>query len=362
MAFEVDVGGTSGDPLRLFAVKNRWAPSPDALYTIDPDTGFETALGVIDVLPNADGQAGIGYFTGLAVDPTTGTLYASAALTLVAYDGHVLVTIDEVIDADTDEATYELTIVGEMGHFVSSLAAGPDGTLYAVRAKKQGTVDRDDLIVTPELMTVDKGTGLASPLVPQLLLPNGEIGDAITAVPARLTGTTTVSAVDGVATFNDLRIDAVGSAYTLTATAAGRAPATSNPFDVTSTTLAGAVDFTEASQTVSETAGSFDVTVRVVPAPANDVFVTVGIGGTASTVNDGDPDTDLDDLAYLQFVVEAGDADGEVTRTVSVVDDADFEEDETVVLTILDASLAAGLGTNTTHTVTITSDDPDPGA
>ena len=49
---------------------------------------------------------------------------------------------------------------------------------------------------------------------------------------AVLGGTTTVSAVDGIATFTDLSVDRPGSAYTLTATAAGLAGATSSPFAV----------------------------------------------------------------------------------------------------------------------------------
>jgi probable HAF family extracellular repeat protein len=51
---------------------------------------------------------------------------------------------------------------------------------------------------------------------------------------ATLSGMTTVTApaVNGVATFNDLRIDKLGRGYTLKATAPGVADATSNPFDV----------------------------------------------------------------------------------------------------------------------------------
>jgi hypothetical protein len=48
-----------------------------------------------------------------------------------------------------------------------------------------------------------------------------------------LSGTTTVAAVQGVATFLDLRIDKVGVGYTLEAGSAGRPPAVSQPFDIT---------------------------------------------------------------------------------------------------------------------------------
>jgi hypothetical protein len=49
---------------------------------------------------------------------------------------------------------------------------------------------------------------------------------------AELSGTTTVTAVGGVAVFPDLTIDEVGTGYTLTATAPGIPPATSAPFAV----------------------------------------------------------------------------------------------------------------------------------
>jgi hypothetical protein len=47
---------------------------------------------------------------------------------------------------------------------------------------------------------------------------------------ATLGGTTTVAAVNGIATFGNLTLDRAGTGYTLTASATGLAPATSNPF------------------------------------------------------------------------------------------------------------------------------------
>jgi hypothetical protein len=49
---------------------------------------------------------------------------------------------------------------------------------------------------------------------------------------ARLSGTTTVTAVNGVATFGNLSIDQLGMGYTLRATASGLIGITSNPFNV----------------------------------------------------------------------------------------------------------------------------------
>ncbi|MBI4422033.1 MAG: hypothetical protein HY560_14510 [Gemmatimonadetes bacterium] len=63
----------------------------------------------------------------------------------------------------------------------------------------------------------------------------GDVVIALGTNPAggTLSGTRTVAAVGGVATFADLSIDLAGSGYTLTASAAGLGGATSTPFDVT---------------------------------------------------------------------------------------------------------------------------------
>ena len=49
---------------------------------------------------------------------------------------------------------------------------------------------------------------------------------------ATLGGTTPVTAVAGIATFNDITLSAIGTGYTLVASSAGLAPGTSNPFTV----------------------------------------------------------------------------------------------------------------------------------
>src|SRR2546428_5286684 len=49
---------------------------------------------------------------------------------------------------------------------------------------------------------------------------------------AALTGTSSAHAVNGVATFSDLRINMPGTGYTLTATVTGLTPDTSDAFDV----------------------------------------------------------------------------------------------------------------------------------
>jgi hypothetical protein len=73
---------------------------------------------------------------------------------------------------------------------------------------------------------------------PDGVLLNGFGGDVTLAIGnnpgnGTLFGTTTATAVSGVATFSDLLIDSVGSGYNFTATAAGLEPVTSDDFDIT---------------------------------------------------------------------------------------------------------------------------------
>ena len=50
---------------------------------------------------------------------------------------------------------------------------------------------------------------------------------------ATLSGTTTVNAINGLATFDNLTLDKAGTAYTLVASSAGLKPDTSDAFNVT---------------------------------------------------------------------------------------------------------------------------------
>src|SRR6185437_13895068 len=89
-----------------------------------------------------------------------------------------------------------------------------------------------------------------------------------------LSGTATVAAVNGVATFSGLSIDQVGSGYTLAATSAGLIGAASAAFDVTATPPQG-IAHTLLTSGVVLTNQNTTTTASISPAPNTLVTITL---------------------------------------------------------------------------------------
>jgi len=112
-----------------------------------------------------------------------------------------------------------------------------------------------------------------------------------------LSGTTTVAAVAGVATFSTLQIDKAGTGYTLSATSGVLTSSTSNTFNITAGAPAKLAVTTQPTNTVAGVAISPAVTVQIQDAAGNLTTSTAGVvmaigtnpgGGTLSgttTVN-----------------------------------------------------------------------------
>jgi hypothetical protein len=104
--------------------------------------------------------------------------------------------------------------------------------------------------------------------------------------PGTLSGTLAVNAINGVATFNNLSINAAATGYTLAASAASLTGATSSAFDIT-TPVSGSI-----TQTLL-TAGS-DITNQKIYttasiAPAANALVTIAVIGHTSTAASASP-------------------------------------------------------------------------
>ncbi|HTE66715.1 MAG TPA: hypothetical protein VK736_10730, partial [Candidatus Binatia bacterium] len=242
----------------------------DQVSTIDLVTGEETDLGTTLTLSGFT----VSGCTGLARHPTSGVFYAILKVTTnFPPDPRMLVTVNM--------GTGVCTLVGDTGDAVSSITFGPDGTLYATTG--------DGAVAPEELWTVDISDGSLTSL---LALGNGEDGEVVAFFPRRLGGTLTVNAVSGVATFNGLSIDQLGSGYTLTVTSGVLTPDTSAPIDVTGAVSPSAtIEFSSATSSVAENVGGglATITLSLSVAEAHNMPVMIYIdpfAGTAIGIED----------------------------------------------------------------------------
>jgi hypothetical protein len=110
------------------------------------------------------------------------------------------------------------------------------------------------------------------------------------------------------------------------------------------------VAFTAAAQSASEGAGTAIVTVQLSAVSDDDVTVPFTAGGTATNPSDYT-------MTASPITIPAGSTTG--TATVTIVDDALAEADETVIVT-MGAPVNAVAGATTVHTLTINDNDAPP--
>ena len=112
------------------------------------------------------------------------------------------------------------------------------------------------------------------------------------------------------------------------------------------------VDFNTTTSSGAESVSSKALTVDLTPVSGRDVTVDYAITGTATGSG-----TDFT-LANGTLTISAGNTAGTIT-IASIVNDALDEVDETVVVTLSNPTNAT-LGSDDTHTYTITDDDDPP--
>ena len=180
-----------------------------------------------------------------------------------------------------------------VGYKLTATAAGLTGATSAFFTINPGTATQLSFTLQPSAATA------GSVIAPRVEVTardaqgntasgfTGGVTMAIASNPSGgiLSGTTTVSAVGGIASFSTLSIDQQGAGYTLTATAAGPAGATSAAFDV-SASLVTQLVFTR--QPSSATAGA-DITpsVRVTARNAAGQTETSFTGNVTLTITAG---------------------------------------------------------------------------
>lgn len=138
---------------------------------------------------------------------------------------YALVLGGGLTDADGDQLDAPVQVEFVTGG-TSDVEPGPEpGVVFATQPVAVG----EGLKITPPVrVAVRDGSGVIDADY------DGDVAVSLESNPGAgvLSGTTTVQAVDGVAVFSDLRIDAAGEGYTLTAAAAGVPAKVSRPFDV----------------------------------------------------------------------------------------------------------------------------------
>src|SRR2546429_629091 len=187
-----------------------------------------------------------------------------------------------VVAVDGDATFYDLSL-DKTGTGYTLAASVSGGALVATSAAfdvAPGAATQLEFTVEPTTATA--GTALAPALqvraldAAENLVPTftgnvtvafgGTSGEGST-----LGGTTTVAAVNGVATFGDLTVNQTGTGYWLTASATGLARAASSAFDVTAGAATQLVFSTEPRTTVADHQISPAVKVRALDALGNPV-------------------------------------------------------------------------------------------
>src|SRR2546422_10615613 len=210
-------------------------PYTTLFRSVQPST--TTAGAAISPPVQLTAQDGLGNtvtgFTGnvtLATTPGTGRSGAgpSGTTTTAAVAG---VAPFSAIDIDKSGTGYRL----------SATATGLAGTTSSSFTITAGSAAQLGFTTQPSSTTAEAAITPAVQVTARDALGNtvpgftGAVAVTIGANPAggTLSGTTTVAAVAGVATFSNLAVDQSGSGYTLTAAASGLTGATSAPFTIT---------------------------------------------------------------------------------------------------------------------------------
>ena len=181
-----------------------------------------------------------------------------------------------------------------------------------------------------------------------------------------LSGTLSMAALNGVATFSSLSINNVGTGYTLTAAATGLTGATSSGFNVTGVPPSPSLS-TVAAAPSSITAGSGSATVTVTArdaggAPISGATVVISATGVGNTVTQPAGPTNASGVATGTLTSTGAGAktvsatiDGvSGTQTAAVTVTADVPSATTSTVSASPTSIAVGTGTST---ITVTLKD-----
>src|SRR5438046_1850652 len=219
----------------------------------------------------------------LANNPAGATL--SGTTTVAAVDG---IASFSDLSLDKTGAGYTLTASASGGALVAPTSAAFDvapGPATQLEFTVEPTTATAGTALAPSLRVtaLDAAENLVPTFTGNVTVAfGGTSGEGST-----LGGTTTVAAVNGVATFGDLTVSQTGTGYWLTASATGLARATSSAFDVTAGAATQLEFSTEPRTTVADHQISPAVKVRALDALGNPVPSFTGSVSIAAGNNTG---------------------------------------------------------------------------
>ncbi len=235
-------------------------------------------LQIQDAFGNATGPSGLTVTLAIGTDPSGGTATLGGTTSAFTTNGAVSfnnLSLDRVGVGYTLTASVSSpTITGATSTAFNITAAAADHVAFV----QQPTNTQAGAAITPAV-TVEIRDAFNNVVTTS----SANVTVAIGTNPSggTLSGTVTVAAINGVATFNNLSINLVGTGYTLTAASAGLTGDTSAAFNITAGAPAAIVFGTQPSDATAGTVISPSVTVEVRDASNN--LVTTD-NGTAITL------------------------------------------------------------------------------
>ena len=304
---------SSGTPVSGRSV--RWASANATVATVST-TGLVTAVAVggpVNITATVDGvSAGVPVtvspvpVASVTVAPAESRLVVAEAVQLTATprDAQGNALSGRPVSWESDNpAVATVTTTGSV--------IGINQGTTTIRATIEGKVGTASVTVDPRpasrlgfIGQPQSGGAAGQPLAPPVRVAvQDDIGRTVTVATtaitlglsdnptgATLAGTLTVNAIQGVATFSNLRLDKAGTGYTLRATAAPLSPAISTPFGVGAGAAAGLGVTTQPAGAKSGLPLAQQPVVQVRDANGNaasqaNVPVTVALVGTGATLN-----------------------------------------------------------------------------
>ena len=306
--------------------------------------------------------------TGTATGSGTDYTLSNGTLTILAGSTSGTITIASIVDDALDEANE--TVIVTLSNPSNASLGSDDAHTYTITdnddapivdfnavtsngaesvSSKALTVDLSS--VSGQDVTVDFAvTGTATGSGTDYTLANG----TLTISAGNTSGTITIASIvdDNTAESNETVIVTLSNPTNATLGSDDVHTYTIMDNDTAADNTIPTVDFNSASSSGAESASSAAITVDLSSSHSADVTVNFSVTGTAAGSG-----TDYT-LANGTLTIPAGNTSGNIT-IASIVDDALDEDNETVILSLSSPS-NANLGSDDTHTYTITDNDDAP--